>query len=291
MKVSVILVGPWNRVSQNNIPLKSFVEYVSLMRKNENVLEIIYSSTDPEGVVKGEYFNKVCSNHHLLSSITDTPHLYFENSKEGINQAKGEYVLKLRSDLYLKEIDFVIQSILSSEEKIVIDYHIDHTLLIPYYYSDFMFGSKTCIAGTLFNKTMVIKHSDKKHLLLSPFKFLTAGLVPEEFKYGEVLIWSCMLMDTEMKMCDFTFSNYIHSLKTLRKSFILLSREDIFFENSKYNYKTRNFKYIFKKKILNFNVWSITVLFAHHNYLYLSRTLILINRLRIRKYECESPQV
>jgi hypothetical protein len=278
MKIDFILVGPWDRVSENGQPTVAFLDYVSRIRSFDKAGLVIYSSTDDIRIVDSTLFDIVCSNSDLLKNKL-TGVLYYENSRIAIQQAKSNYIIRVRSDIYLKDFQLIYDVLSSVNDKIVIDYHADHTLLIPYYYSDFFLAAKTTKAKKLYGGSIDTNFENGKLLSFSPHKFLTAGRFAKNcFRYNEYLAWSCMLKNLGCisiikSMHDLSFNDYVRSLHFLKSTFVLISRKQIFLENKRFSFTLIPNVLIFKSHIFDLNMVGLSFLYIYHNYLFILRTI------------------
>lgn len=281
MKIDFILVGPWNRVSKNGHPTTEFLDYLFRIRSFKNTGLVIYSSTDEIGIVDINLFDIVCSNSDLLNN-KHTGILYYENSRIAIQHAKSNYIIRVRSDIFLKDFKLVYDVLKSAKEKIVIDYHADHTLLIPYYYSDFFLAAKTSNAKKLYSDSIKLNFENDKVLSFSPHKFLTAGRFAKNcFRYNEYLAWSCMLKNLGSiiivkSMHDLDLNDYIRSIRLLKKDYVLISRKKIFQENNRFSFTSIPNVIFFKSGILDLNIVKLSFLYIYHNYLFVLRTIKII---------------
>jgi hypothetical protein len=277
MKVDFVLVGPWDRVCEYGIPKQDFLDYISYIRGFNITGKVIYSSSDASGVVDSKLFDVVCSNSILLNNEA-TGALYYANSKIGIDRAESEFVIRVRSDLFLNELEFIFNVLASNSEKIVIDYHVDHTLLIPYYYSDFFLAAKTTKAKKLYSCDIAVLLGNEKLLSLSPHKFLTAGHFTKHFKYNEYLAWSLMMknfgfISSVQEMHQLSFGDYVNSLNVLKSFFVLVDRKKIFCENLRFQFSKFPNVFFFKSGIFRFNLGCLLLLYVYHGFQFLYRTM------------------
>ena len=124
-------------------------------------------------------FDQVCSNHHALTDQENFPgqnlntSFFISNSSIGIAKGSSDFVVKVRSDLYIKDFVIIRNNLIKSPNKVIIDYHETHSLLIPYYYPDFLFASKLTLAKEMFHGNYVkFEQLSEKEVVFSPFKSL-----------------------------------------------------------------------------------------------------------------------
>jgi hypothetical protein len=274
MKIDILLVGPWDRI-KTKVDNKIFENYIKDLKKKKFVNNIIYSSSDKSGPKESNLFDEVLFNQ-LDSNIVNNNFeknglIYYQNlsAYKKIN-LKADFVLKIRSDIYLKNLDFLYALILENKNQIIIDYYVDHSLLIPYYYSDFMILCKSNIYVSFFDKKNEQKYDDKKKLTFSPHKSIYAGRINENQRYTEQFLWSNFLgsyknTDKFYKpQSKLNIFDYFDSLNTIKKNFIFISRSFIYSENDKFKYRNIINKFIYKNNQLDLSFTLKIFLFFYH---------------------------
>ena len=283
------MVGPWSRLSNQSVVKNEFLQYLKFIRSHDFVNKIIYSSSDEEGVVPSFLFDEVCSNCSVRSGVEDmwlparqnnNTAIFIKNSCIGIQKSNSEYVIKVRSDLYIKNLSLIKKNLIENPGKIIVDYHVSHSLLIPFYYPDFMFASHSKMAKKIFNGEFVSSNflSEKK-IVASPFKSLHVGRMPVSFTYTEYSLWSFLLNNYSARsvagvklMTDLTVLDFIRSVDFLKSNIIFISRNDFFCESEKFKFRSSLSAVFFKDGRLNMSL--LYVLFAYHCYLFANRSIV-----------------
>lgn len=289
-KIDIVLVGPWSRLCNQLIVREDFLHYLQFIRSHSFVQNIIYSSSDKIGVVPNHLFDQVCSNHHDLIDQENpigqnlNTSFFIRNSSIGIRKASSDFVVKVRSDLYIKDFVIIRNNLIKFPNKVIIDYHETHSLLIPYYYPDFLFASKLTLAKEMFYGTYEnLEQSDKKEMVCSPFKSLQIGRLRGDFMYTEYSLWTFLLRNFLsphffiIQMYRLTVFDFFRSIKFIILNITLINRNDIFISNEKFKFESFLNSYffkcgIFKKKYLLF-------LFIYHYYLFVKRSSLTLFKI------------
>jgi hypothetical protein len=291
-KIDIVLVGPWSRLCNQLIVREDFLHYLKFIRSHGFIQNIIYSSSDEIGVVPTHLFDQVCSNHHDLidkENLTGqnlNTSFFIRNSSIGIAKASSHFVVKVRSDVYIKDFVIIRNNLIKSPNKVIVDYHENHSLLIPYYYPDFLFASKLTLAREMFYDNY--ENNERlggKKVVLSPFKSLQIGRLKGGFMYTEYSLWTYLLRNFLgpnffiIQMYKLTAFDFFRSIKFIIFNITLINRNDIFISNERFKFESflnaYFFKYgIFKKKYLLF-------LFIYHYYLFLKRSFLALFKITI----------
>ena len=285
MKIDIVLVGPWVRVSELSKPRKDFLDYLSFIRSHDYVSKIIYSSSDVRGVIPGGLFDVVCSNNQKIQEFSSgrqqnqNTAAFIQNSLTGIENATSDYVIKVRSDLYVQDFDLIRDNLIKHPGRAIVDYHIAHSLLIPYYFPDFLFASDTRLAKNFFRGSLLTPvNKVKKRLVVSPFKSLQAGRMNSDVQYTEYSLWTFLinnyLSSSEFKvklMSSLSFFDYIKSITFIKSNLVFINRSQLFIENDRFKFPGRINSYFFSDGVFKFN--SIYFLFIYHGCLFCNRSI------------------
>ena len=289
-KIDVVLVGPWSRLCNKLIVREDFLQYLKFIRSHDFIQKIIYSSSDKNGVVPIHLFDQVCSNHHdLIDQENRTGQnlntsFFIRNSSVGITKASSEFVVKVRSDLYIKDFVIIRNNLIKSPNKVLVDYHETHSLLIPYYYPDFLFASRLTLAREMFcGNYENPKQLKKKEVVFSPFKSLQIGRLRGGFMYTEYSLWTFLLRNF-LKPHFFTIEMYrlnafdfFRSIKFVLLNMTLVNRKDIFISNEKFKFESFLNSYFFKYGIFKKNY--LLLLLIYHYYLFLKRSSLALFKI------------
>lgn len=299
--LNIVLVGPWERVA---IDLRDFEKYLQYLRSHLFVRGIIYASSDPSGIVPSEYFDVVCSTHSQSdlgslscqlgvydTSFTAQSNLSFsplyENIKAGVRASTAPFTLKARSDLKIKNLGTVWNALLQANNKLVIDHHVNHSLLMPLYFSDMLIGAKTDLIQRAFSKDLKIDMVAKKKLNLSPFCYRGGGCWSPTFAYNEYRIWATVYSSLTggkvKKQFDVGYFEWKMSVEFLRDKLLLLDRELVHERHARYNTRSFLSRWVFKQGVFQFSRVTITFLVAKGFFLFCVNTLrYLTNQFKIR---------
>jgi hypothetical protein len=244
---TLILAGPWSRCIKKNEA--EYIDYVRQIRKNLIGIRIIFTSTDPVNTVPFEIFDKVLSNkipddpQFSINNQNFTAMLYALNSYKAVELCKGDSIIRIRSDLKVKNFEIlhnVFELIEKSTDQLVIDFTELHHNTLPFNYSDFF------VAGSYYN---LIRLFDIPHhkILISKISFLpftshTIGRT-SDFITNEQLLWFNYINHKNSL-------NKIDSIPSICKSFIYLhsylkviNREILFHFDNKLNAYDLNSKF------------------------------------------------
>jgi hypothetical protein len=291
-KIDIVLVGPWSRLCNQLIVREDFLHYLKFIRSHGFIQNIIYSSSDEIGVVPTQLFDQVCSNHHAsidqenLTGQNLNTSFFIRNSSIGIAKASSDFVVKVRSDLYIKDFVIIRNNLIKSPNKVIVDYHENHSLLIPYYYPDFLFASKLTLAKEMFYGNY--ENNDQlgeKVVVLSPFKSLQIGRLKGGFMYTEYSLWTYLLRNFLgphffiVQMYKLTAFDFLRSIKFIIFNITLINRNDIFISNEKFKFESFLNAYFFKYGILKKKY--LLFLFIYHYYLFLKRSSLALFKITI----------
>jgi hypothetical protein len=286
--IDIILVGPWSRLCNDEGIKKEFLTYIYYLRSHNYVNKIIYSSSDKSDTVANEYFDVVCSNNEYLSALNNSADYYNNNTNMGLKCVDSEFVLRVRSDLYIFDLDFMAHTLFENPDKIIVDYYIKHSLLIPYFYSDFLFACKSEIAGKFIGSTLSLSNNNEKFITLSPHKLMTAGHIRKGYGYNEYKIWSAILhrlgwIKDQKEMYQLSVIDFIKSHGLIREKFLFIGRHYIFAKNEKFEFYSRLNWFFYKDKTLNNSALVIIVLSFLHLSIYIKDSARLIIKKWIMK--------
>lgn len=294
-KIDIVLVGPWSRVSNQLIVRDDFLDYLKFIRSHGYIQNIIYSSSDKKGVVPRHLFDQVCSNHHDLIDQERLPgqnlntSFFIKNSSIGITKASSEFIVKVRSDLYIKDFDIIRNNLIKSPNKVIVDYHETHSLLIPYYYPDFLFASKLTLAREMFyGNYKESEQLDEKKVVFSPFKSLQIGRLRGGFMYTEYSLWTFLLSNFlrphffMVKMYRLSVFDFFRSIKFIIFNITLINRNDVFVSNKRFKFESFLNSYFFKFGI--FKRKHLMFLFIYHYYLFLKRSFLSLFKITINSF-------
>ena len=294
-KIDIVLVGPWSRLCNQLIVREDFLHYLMFIRSHDFIQNIIYSSSDEIGVVPTHLFDQVCSNHHdlidqenLMGQNLNTS-FFIRNSSIGITKASSDFVLKVRSDLYIKDFVIIRNNLIKSPNKVIVDYHVNHSLLIPYYYPDFLFASKLTLAKEMFHGNYVSPEQlSEKEVVFSPFKSLSIGRLRGGFMYTEYSLWTFLLRNFLrpnffiIQMNRLTAFDFLRSIKFIIFNITLINRNDIFISNERFKFESFFNPYFFKCSILKKKY--LPFLFIYHYYLFLKRSSLALFKITINSF-------
>lgn len=280
-KLDVLLVGPWERVLKDR-GLQSISNYVQALKLKEFIGKVIYSSSDPKGTVPLDIFDSVVSTYrgvkiptsyqngntsYATSKSEFSP--YIENVKAGLKYCSAKFIIRIRSDLELKEIEEIFFLLTKYPQKIFIDYHPEHSLLIPFYYSDMFLAARATSVYSLYKGDFKRNSVGKKKLSFNPFKYLSAGFWDAAYQHPEVLFWFNALKNIEYIKKNYTFANIFYvfqSLIIINKKIILLDRNRVFVLHQRFNLSHNwNNKLIFPWKFSIYSRLIIKHLFKFYN--------------------------
>lgn len=289
-KIDIVLVGPWSRLCNQLIVREDFLHYLKYIRSHDFIQNIIYSSSDEIGVVPIHLFDHVCSNHEdlidqeYLTGQNLNTSFFIRNSSVGITKASSEFVVKVRSDLYIKDFVIIRNNLIKSPDKIIVDYHETHSLLIPYYYPDFLFASKLTLARKMFcGNYENAEQSDEKKLVLSAFKSLQIGRLRGGFMYTEYSLWTFLLSNflkphfSTIQMYRLDIFDFLRSINFIILNMTLINRKEIFISNEKFKFESFLNSYFFKYGILKKKY--LLLLLIYHYYLFLKRSSLALFKI------------
>jgi hypothetical protein len=291
MKIDVVLVGPWERLLADGLLKKQHSDFFIALRSRSEVGKLIYSCSASPVSVDHKYFDEVIYSqpevHNEISGAQNinTKNL-IRNSRAGISAANAEYVVKTRSDLVISDLDSLFSIIFSKNKKIIVDYEIKHSLLIPYYYPDFFVAGRRNLVLKVFDDLTVghvSNNGNQKVLSLSPYKALTAGFFKKNFEYTEYAVWRNYLFNNGtlskvVAMLELSNHDFFRSIKFLKENIVLINRRKLFVKDIKFVYKTQFSRFYFDNcSVLRFD-YRFYVLISYHFFLFIKLSFVLVLR-------------
>jgi hypothetical protein len=288
MTVDLILVGPWSRLLHEKVLLQKYANYFLEVKKSKRFNKIIYSCSESSDKVDSKYFDLVLINPVIDKSISSTlqnqnTNNLIENSRAGVLASNAEFVVKVRSDLIFSGLDVLLDAIFLNKSKLIVDYEIQHSLLIPYYYPDFLIAGRRSQILNLFQKFDQGCGGNylPNFFSFSPMKLLTIGRLSAEVCYTEYAIWSRYLykinVTSSLKpMCDLNFIDLKNSFSYLKGSICFINRRVIFSQDGKFIFPLGISHVFFDQcSILNIGL-SFYFLLTYHYILYIKRSICLV---------------
>jgi len=290
MTVDLILVGPWSRLLHEKVLMQKYVTYFLKIKNSHRFNQIIYSCSESNDVIDSTYFDLVLCNPIIDVNSSSTQqnqntNNLIENSRAGVNASDADFVVKVRSDLIIADLDMLLDVVLQNQSKLIVDYEVQHSLLIPYYYPDFLVAGKRSHVLPIFEK-LASKGESKfatKKWSISPFKCLTIGRVPPNLYYTEYAIWSSYLFDSNVipslkPMGDLNFIDFKASLKYIRRSICFVNRRKIFSPDEKFIFSVGASYLFFDNFSVLKNGFRFYLLLTYHYILFIKRSLALITQ-------------
>jgi len=267
---SLVFYGPWDRVKDRIQGGFDYSSYLAKIRVIFPDCEIIYCSSDSKGYLEdySKLFDKVISterfdpfdknteyNHQTPSFVTSkfNRSWLLINSIEGVKASTGSYILKSRSDLFLK-LDFLknFDSIALDKGKFIVDCSASHSPLIPYYWSDMFISGESKLVKNAFQIDRKKNLDSCGVLQLSPFRYLNIGRFHSSYVYNEYLVWGSILENSKFikipnLQSKLLFSDLISSERVMRGGVVIIPREEVFEAHSRFNSKTNIVNSLFNK--------------------------------------------
>lgn len=293
MKIDLVLVGPWERLLNEKKLKEEYARFFLNIKNSRLFNKIIYSCSKSDVKVDEDLFDVVLYNPPIDKDVR--PHLQnqntnnlIENSRVGIQASDADFVIKMRSDLIIKNFELLINLIVENPSKFVVDYDISHSLLIPYYYSDFLVAGSRLDVLKIFNKDgggYAIKK--KSALSISPFRGLTIAKFRGDIFFTEYSIWSKYLFNIGVinalkPINELNFKDFQTSLRYFKESICFINRRQFFERNRKFIKSTGLSQYYFDKNQVLCHNYKLNMLLLYHYILFLKRSIALIlSKLRI----------
>jgi hypothetical protein len=290
MTVDLILVGPWNRLLHEKVLMHKYVNYFLELKNSQQFNRVIYSCTESADAIESKYFDLVLCNPAIdlyaeRKIQNQNTNNLIENSRAGIEASNADFVIKVRSDLIISDFSAIINFVFLNQSKLIVDYEIQHTLLIPYYYPDFLVAGRRSEVLALFQK-LDHKINDNfvpQSFCFSPTKCLTIGMLSANNCYTEYAIWSNYLYRADeifsvKPMCQLNFNDLKKSLEYFSRSICFVNRRTIFTQDGKFILPIgASFIFFTKSGILK-QGFSLYFLLTYHYILYVKRSLSLISQ-------------
>lgn len=283
-KTDLLLIGPWEKVLQNGITKSQYIKYIGLLRRKKIFNKIIYSCSEYDKRAPINIFDLFIVNKKLNIDFLDFQNKnvknYISNSFEAIKKSKADFIIKCRSDILVKDFDIIQNNI--KKNKILIDYSVNHTLLVPFYYPDFLFASDLKTAKTAWKprEFIFIKPKNNLNFSLNPIRSLQAGRINNLNSLPEFLIWVNILRNLKIlknnsrSQSDIMFKDWKTSLNFIKNKLILVRRGSIFTPNSRFNFRSSFDKFYFKDSVFLHPL--LHLLFLIHLIRYLMKSLLAI---------------
>jgi hypothetical protein len=296
MKIDLVLVGPWERLLSEKKLKREHDQFFQDIKKSKLINRMIYSCTQSNLRVDPAYFDIVIYNYPMDVEICN-PNIQnqntnnlIENSRAGIRASDADFVIKVRSDLIIKNLELLVNAIYANPEKFIVDYDIEHSLLIPYYYPDFLVAGRRSNVLKIFEKITEPSdmHTPDKFITLSPIKSLTVTRFSKDICYTEYSIWSNFLFRIAAapalkSMKDLSLKDLLVSIKFMQNSICFINRRELFSKNEKFILPIRASRFYFDNNS-NLSVgYRIYLLLAYHYILYVKRSFALILKKMCRK--------
>lgn len=238
---TILLVGPWERCSAAGVD--NYISYINSLRNSIANLKVIYSSMDPPGVIPYGIFDYILSNNipgYLDDenySVNKTARLYAANSIKGLELCKDDTIIRVRSDLRIKDMTSIIKLVGMIEKfpnKFAIDFSRAHNNILPFNFSDFLVVGKYENLYSLFD--IPLKAPKISRISLHPFTSHIAGNTRGMMTNEQFLWYSyyCSTNSISSLKVD-SFVNIIRSYLFLRRKIFLINREVLFEFDKKYN--------------------------------------------------------
>lgn len=236
----IILVGPWERCISDGID--QYINYVHSLRDEITNLKVIFSSMDPPGIIPDGIFDCVLSNnipdnlYYTKFAPNFTAKLYAINSYLGTQLCEGDTIIRVRSDLKIKNLQLVnllLDTVERDPNQLIIDYTESHYNILPFNFSDFLVVGKYNKLLSLFN--VPLKTPSISKISLHPFTSHIAGFTRGIMTNEQLLWYSYFCRERKISRKVDSVINIFSSYFFLRKKFILINRELIFNYHEKYN--------------------------------------------------------
>ena len=290
MTVDLILVGPWSRLLHEKVLMQKYASYFLKIKNSQRFNKIIYSCSESADVIESKYFDLVLCNpvidlyaeRKIQNQNTNN---LIENSRAGIEASDADFVIKVRSDLIISDLSALINSVFLNQSKLIVDYEIQHSLLIPYYYPDFLVAGKRIEVLAIFHKleNKVFDNFAPKSFSLSPTKCLTIGKLSANNCYTEYAIWSNYLyrideISSPKPMCQLNLNDLMNSLKYFTRSICFVNRRAIFSQDEKFIFPMGTSHVFFDQSAILKQGFSLYLLLTYHYILYVKRSCRLISQ-------------
>lgn len=283
-KTDLLLIGPWEKVLQNGITKSQYIKYIGLLRRKKIFNKIIYSCSEYDKRAPIKIFDLFIVNKKLNIDFLDFQNKnvknYISNSFEAIKKSKADFIIKCRSDILIKNFDTIQNNI--KKNKIVIDYSVNHSLMVPFYYPDFLFASdlKTAKIAWKPREFIFIEPKNNLNFSLNPMRSLQAGRINNLNSLPEFLIWVNILRNLKILKNNsrgqngIMFRDWKTSVNFIKNKLILVRRASIFTPNSRFNFRSRFDKLYFKDSVFLHSL--LNLLFLIHFVRYLKKSLLAI---------------
>jgi hypothetical protein len=280
-KTDLLLIGPWEKVLQNGITRSQYIHYISLLRQKKIFNKIIYSCSEYDKRAPIKIFDLFIVNKKMNISTLDFQNKnvknYISNSFEAIKKSKADFIIKCRSDILVKDFDVIQNNI--KKNKILIDYSVNHSLLVPFYYPDFLFASdlKTARIAWKPREFNFIESKNNLKFSINPMRSLQAGKINNLNSLPEFLIWVNILRNLKFlknnsqAQSDIRFNDWKVSVNFIKNKLILVRRGCIFTPNSRFNYSSRFDRLFFGGSVFFHSLFNL--LFIFHFVRYLKKSL------------------
>jgi hypothetical protein len=239
MMRTLILAGPWSRCIKKSEA--EYIEYVRQIRNSIIGIRIIFSSTDPVNTIPIGIFDIILSNkipnntEYNINSQNYTSRLYALNSYKAVEFCKGHSIIRLRSDLLVKNFDLLLNAfelIEKSDKLLLLDFTEQHNNVLPFNYSDFF------VAGSYDNLLLLFAFSPQRVLIskisFQPFTSHTMGRT-RNFITNEQFLWfNYFNHDNSINKLD-TLKGFYYSSKYLHFNLKVINRELLFHFDEKLN--------------------------------------------------------
>lgn len=242
---TILLVGPWERCSAGGV--NNYINYVNSLRNSIVNLKVIYSSMDPPGVIPYGIFDYILYNNipdyldDEKYSVNKTARLYAANSIKGLELCKDDTIIRVRSDLRIKNITAIIKLVGLIEKfpnKFAIDFSHAHNNILPFNFSDFLVVGRYENLHSLFD--LPLENPKISRVSLHPFTSHIAGNTRGVMTNEQFLWYSyyCSTQSISSLKVD-SFVNIIRSYLFLKRKILLINREVLFEFDEKYNSNKR----------------------------------------------------
>lgn len=285
-KTDLLLIGPWEKVLQNGITRSQYIQYIGLLRRKKIFNKIIYSCSEYDKRVPIKIFDLFIVNKKIKTSTLDYQNKnvrnYILNSFEAIKKSKADFIIKCRSDILVKNFDSIQNNI--KKNKILIDYSVNHSLLVPFYYPDFLFASdlKTARIAWKPRELSFIESKNNLNFSINPIRSLQAGRINNLNSLPEFLIWVNILRNLKIfknnphAQSDIKFNDWKTSVNFIKNKLILVRRGCIFTPNSRFDYSSRFDMLFFSDSVFRHSLFNLLLL--AHFVRYLKKSLFAITR-------------
>jgi hypothetical protein len=270
--------------------MQKYVNYFLGLKDSQRLNRVIYSCTESGDVIESKYFDLVLCNpvndpHDERKIQNQNTNNLIENSRAGIAASDADFVIKVRSDLVILDLNRLIDSVFLNQSKLIVDYEIQHSLLIPFYYPDFLVAGKRSDVLAIFQKLdrRDVGNFAPKRFSFSPMKCLTIGKLSAHICYTEYAIWSNYLYRTDevsslKYMFDLNLNDLKNSLKYLNRSICFINRRVIFSQDGKFIFPIGSSHFFFDQCAVLKQGISLYLLLMYHYNLFIKRSLRLISQ-------------